>query len=137
MPFRKGRADTSQGKLTREISAELRKGERNDSAIAGDEIWKNVGRRCGMHCENGADYRAGSAGGRLRCGCFRDERRDEPADRSREPRGSRRERARSGRTGGVANAACRGAEEFGSRRQCPPIDRRRNGRSLFRREETV
>ena len=79
-PFGHGRAIASQGKLTREIVEEARKAERNERAIAGDEIWRDVRGGCGVHGEDGADYCAGSARGSVRRRRLRDERSDEPID---------------------------------------------------------
>jgi len=75
-----------------------KRAERNDSAIAGDEIWRDVRGGCALHGENGADPRAGSPRGCLRCGRLRDERSDQPLDRSGAASGSWRQRAKHSRS---------------------------------------
>jgi len=79
-PSGHGRTIASQGRLTKETVEEAGETERNERAIAGNEIWRNVRGRRGVHGQDGADHRAGSARGSLRRRRFRNERGDEPID---------------------------------------------------------
>src|ERR1700693_3281483 len=56
---------------------------RDESAATGDEIRRYVGWRCGLHRQDGADYREGGERERLHRRGFRDERSHKPIDRGR------------------------------------------------------
>src|SRR4029077_5235040 len=85
----------------------LHLGESDETAAAGDEIRGHVRRRRIMHLQDGADYREGSKREPVRRRRFRDEWRDEPADRGG-PEGGRGKWRRSRRDHRCAATATRG-----------------------------
>src|SRR5258707_649308 len=86
---------------------------KNEIESASDEVWRDVGGRCVLHCARDADRGASGARESGRGGGFRDERHDQPAGRGGESRGKRRSRSRFGADCGASVAAPRCAVRAG------------------------
>src|SRR5208282_1110694 len=94
-----------RGAITRQINETAAGTKSDDDAVASDEVWRDLGGRCAVHCARCPDYRAGSEAVPVRGGGLGYERSDQPVDRGgQDCAGGARKRS-SGSDGRLAEAA--------------------------------